>query len=716
MDKYEYRIKAEQIEKLIGKKDFKTAMKIADTIDWRRIKNISMLFKVSDIYEKNEKYGESKDILLLAYERSPLGRMIVYKLVELSLKLNEYGEAIEFYREFLQLAPHDPSRYILKYKIQKEMKVSPKELVEVLKEFKEKEYHEEWAYELASLYHQAGMADKCVEECDELILWFDKGNYVEKAMELKMLYQPLTPAQQEKYDHRNDVIENTKAIGEVDTPPEEKENAEEVFDPKPEIRADNIDYKQDKDNKDSGSFKLRKIFLNKKMISVKRNEKTSVKEEPIQVKPLSVGKFDTINLQAELAKSVESILESTNDKYQIQAMLSEDYNGQISLNIEEENKTDPQITGQMNIEEILAELEKSKEVKGQKEEEREEGHIEKEKAFYETGDIMDLLSDVVPQLDNSDESSEIFETEITKEVDKEEAEVEETVGEETEEKAIIKETDKEEAEEKEVVEEDKKFNTDFEETGKDIDEKLFEEFKYSPFTVNQLQNVIQHLDSIDVAANERNIRNIIVTGEPGTGKTTLAIELLRVIHKNRNQKLGKLAKIKGQALNSKEVSKVAEKIEGGVLIIEEAGNLSEKTIKDLNQIISTSDNNIAVVLEDEKKSLELLFCKYDYFAERFITKINLPDYSNEELVNFGKQYANTKGYEVDEMGVLALYTRVGEIQDDDRTIKLDEIKEILDEAIEYSNKKKIRKLVNKIIGKRYSDSDLVLLHEQDFQI
>ncbi|OYP55465.1 hypothetical protein CG709_01460, partial [Lachnotalea glycerini] len=253
-------------------------MKLADTIDWRRVKNVSMLCTVSDIYEKNGKYEESHELLLMAYDRSPIGRMMVYKLAELAIKMEDYDEAIDYYREFVHLSPEDIAADILKYKIYKAKGTKPEELIPIMETFKEREYHEEWAYELAHLYHEAGMGSKCVEECDEIILWFSEGKFVEKAMELKMLYKPLSLEQQEKYDHRYDA----------------KEEIHEYLD------------------EDGEEEELRGIADSSKVELITEDMfSDAVDANDIQIKPVNLGKYDTINLQAELAKSMEQIMSAT---------------------------------------------------------------------------------------------------------------------------------------------------------------------------------------------------------------------------------------------------------------------------------------------------------------------------------------------------------------------------------------------------------------------
>ena len=258
MDKYEYRIKAEQIRKLAEQEDYVSAMRIANTIDWNRVRSIPMLCLIGEIYEKNDMLEESRDVMLIAYDRHPYGRMIIYSLAELSIRLEDYIDAVEYYKEVVQVAPRDTGRYILQYKLYEAQDVGIKERIGVLEEFKRHEYVEKWAFELAYLYHRAGMSDKCIAECDEIILWFSEGKYVEKAMELKMLYQPLTEDQQKKYDSRNDV-QIEKSIAAVEAVA----------------------------------------------------ERSKEEETDINVKPLNYGIYDTVNLQKELAKSMQQILEAT---------------------------------------------------------------------------------------------------------------------------------------------------------------------------------------------------------------------------------------------------------------------------------------------------------------------------------------------------------------------------------------------------------------------
>lgn len=837
MDKYEYRIKADQIKKLVNEGDYISAMKLADTIDWRRVKNVSMLCTVSDIYEKNAKYEESHELLLMAYDRSPIGRMMVYKLAELAIKMEDYEEAIDYYREFVHLSPGDIAADILKYKIYKAKGASPEELIPIMEAFKEKEYHEEWAYELAHLYHEAGMGSKCVEECDEIILWFSEGKFVEKAMELKMLYRPLTPEQQEKYDHRFDIKEEVTSYYD-----EEDEESMEVQD-----------------------------MIDSSKIQVITEDMFSDEVDPndITIKPVNLGKYDTINLQAELAKSMEQIMSATEKeavdstmenirklvedsqildinfdeelekneilqenlqveipvavneneekKSSFDKVLAEERDGQISLYMPEANILEKQITGQIKIEDVLKEWDRMKSAAelAIKEAELKRLNEAKSKALQKAENIMSKLSLIISEeemkangqeiaaaieasfleedealaqvaasLEKGRESDlslkELQEEEIRYHTDmidiSKELEALEDLNSEEE---LPLEADVKEAEIKEVKEldeatpdnitedsnislEDTKENTKEEQPEAVIEEEaddtsnlsanieailadeldttsneyqeeekkqviaessgLTKEQKEAFAAFLSVRGVEKSLNAIFDSINESSsagipfdVGYIAVLGNEKTGKTTLAMEIAKEIQIAQHKKSAKVAKISANTLNIKDIKQLTNKMEGGVLIIEKAGNLTEKTIKGMMSAIREANEEILLILEDTKSGIKALLSKDTDFANRVTNQVELPEYNNDELVEFGKDYAKTLMYTIDDMAILALYTCLGNIQKDEEALTIDQVKEIVDKAIVQSNKKKLKKLKDIIMKRRYDEEKRVILLEEDFE-
>lgn len=418
MDKYEYKLKLDEIKNLMAKKQYTEAAEIADSINWRKVRNVNALMKAGDIYAQIGRYDEAKEILLMAYDRSPIGRMIIYKLAEIAIKTKEFDEAQEYYDEFVEIAPHDNLKYILRYEMNKAKGAGLDVLIQILEELKEQEYTEKWAFELAYLYHQAGRSEECINACDELILWFGDGPYVEKALELKMLYQPLNRAQEDKYRQ----------------------------------------FKQRKD----GIVEVRpEDYL----------ESGEIIKEPVQIKPVTTNaeKFNTVNLQEELARSMQQIMNATEKeevadtmqgikkiveeipylqlpqdeeaqkerfadiptdeeidgslKINFQEMLGEDYDGQMRMVVPEKSALEAQITGQMSIQDILEEWEKTKRAAEKALQEAEQQKLEsaKAKALAEAGDIMERLADVIPQLDAGLTSKELLEKEYLDKLPEEEA-------------------------------------------------------------------------------------------------------------------------------------------------------------------------------------------------------------------------------------------------------------------------------------------------------
>ena len=408
MDKYEYNLKLDQIKSLSSEENYVGAAEIADTINWNKIKNINALVKAGEIYEKAERYDDARDILLMAYDRSPIGRMIIYRLAEVAIKMGDYDAATEYYDEFVEIAPHDDLRYVLKYSIKKGQGASYDELIEILEEFKEQEYTEEWAYELAYLYHKAGKTEKCIEACDELILWFGDGPYVERALELKMLYQPLTKDQEEKYrkfrfEHEGktqiDAAEMTKA-GELahDT-----------------VTIPQVEVNQEKFN----TVNLQKEIAKGMQQIIDAKEKGEVADTMDNIKKI-VDEIPYLKLPKE--EEEKSSLQDTQHiatdeeidgslKHNFQEMLGEDSDGQISMVMKEKTQLEHQITGQMSIQDVLDDWEKTRRAAEAALYEADQQKLEsaKARALQEAGDIMERLNDVIPKLDAGVTPKELLE-------------------------------------------------------------------------------------------------------------------------------------------------------------------------------------------------------------------------------------------------------------------------------------------------------------------
>lgn len=827
MDKYEYRVKLEQIEKLAAKKDYVTAAEIADGIDWRKVKSITTLSLIADIYEATDRLEDCYEILNMVYDRSSVGRRAVYRLAEIAIKMQDFEEAIDLYKEFVKIAPHDLNRYILKYKIYRERGSSVEDQIVILEEFKSHEYDERWAYELACLYEEAGRIPECIEECDELILWFSEGEYVVKAMELKMKYQALTATQQEKYEHRFEYLQEE---GET----EEAEEIEETSDTEAADTAETEDGQEATENK----------------AEVTVSEEASEDDTP-QISVINTNKFSTINLQEELAKGIRDIFEEdekqkadeteeetvdaeedkkadtkeflkadtkkfikeemtipeevTEEKTEaeetekaaisetaeiqsellkyapvekesrMEDMLCVEEDGQISIALENESILEKQITGQMSIEEILEAWEEKKRQAKAKIDAAEEGR--KPMVQVETGEIASLLEDFIPKTPKGvleePEAAEIKENEefpeqvleddlpqdigLAEEIPEEEAEtIEET--ETVEEAETIEETETveetETIEEAETVEETENIEeTEVAETAEDIDETedhsigqntasmldaieralareiapmetagvyLTEEqekiFAYFTSVSGMKKQLLKLLEEEKMYAGREDSRegNLIITGHTGNGKTTLAIDIVKAIQKQRHVKGAKLAKVTGDGLNKKEPAEIMKKLGGGALVVERAGGMNGKTVEKLSEAMEGNTGGILVILEDDHEEIANLMKDHEGFAAKFSRSVDIPIFSNDELVAFGKSYAEEKEYYFDEMAILALYDSIGIRQTAEHVVNIAEVKDMIDEAIAHAEKKS-RGFFARLSKKRIDEYGNKLLLEEDFE-
>lgn len=955
MDKYEYRVKTEQMLEHMEQKQYKKAMEIADTIDWRRVKNASMLNTVSEIYEYNGEFQKSRDILFVAFDRSPGSRKIVYRLGTLALKIDDIEEASDCYEEFVKLAPKDPNQFILKYKILKAQGAPLTEQITALEDFKKAEYVEKWAYELAKLYHEAGMTAECLEECDDLILWFSEGKYVYQAMELKMKYKPLTPLQQEKYDNRpgapkkaaavksqaarRAVVAADSAAAAVKAVAEKAKTDEEEAEKEPE--------------EVEGDTPLNEAELESVSEAVSRalpdeaEEDAEESEEAGEAVVEEIAEEAFVEEQPKKHSAITKIVKGAT----LEEALANGVAVASGINIEEkamkEKEEELRITGQMRIEEILQEWEAKQkanaeaiEKQKQKDDERirkereaarkrkeaERREVERKAAEAEAArraaeeeaarkaaeeaarkaaeeeaarkaaeeeaarqaakeeallnpvveaktqkipdDIVRLVEEMENGLLEEDEvdyqepehpdeglaiNAELFDEleavgEDAKETQPEEAVDEEAVEEDVVEEdvveedvvveEVIEEAPAEEDFEEEALEEEELeseyeeeyesvefeepedfVESDFDEAIGDLSDEDFEEedfeeedfeeedfeddsfeeadfddedffddddeeeddekpaqeeleieepseeeiqarikkskgggvpfdtgfvvtgrydlsatseiglkaglteeqkklFSYFVPVRGMSEQIVEVLDNDRRAQREGTSKtgNLMVIGRKGSGKTVLAVDIVKAIQKQRNLKQGKVAIVTGESLNKKELTNIIQKLRGGAIIIEKAGKLNSRTIKELNYLMEKKTGELLFVLEDQRKPLERISTANPDFKKKFTSKLELPVFINDELVTFGQTYAKENGYKLDEMGILALYSRIDVMQREDHAVTVAEVKEIMDEAIAHSQKANVKHLARRVFGKSTDDSDRIILKEEDFKI
>ena len=943
-----------------------------------------MLCTISDLYKINRRYEDARDMLLLAYERRPGGRTICYSLCELSIKMEEYVQAIEYYKEFVQVAPKDPGRYILQYKLYEAQDVSLEERIAVLEELKKRDYREKWAYELAYLYHRVGLAARCVEECDELILWFGEGKYVIKAMELKMLHQPLTPEQQEKYDHRFDAPGTQQYSQNYAQDPGYGQN--ETYDPNQGYVQDGSydpnqgyaqggSYDPNQGYAQDGSYDPNQGYVqdggyepNQGYVQEETYEQvtgdTRVYEtvQPVQpqqapaqpaeddfdihVKTMDVGQYNTINLQAELAAGLREVLSEdhaketsdsitrsivapmidpgdsdtesldypeiadvseddlepeteqmessevffgetgeigdlsqvpqveteeilpeepvvarrtdvvpelsevqktsevqeivkepevqkvpeasrTQEIHEVTAsapaapvapvtpaapveppkeladVLAQESDGQISLVMPEAESIEKQITGQMNIEDILAEWERKKKENLEKREEEVRQHVlqqtgamftefeqavrdglleklEKEKA----ADTADTVAEDTTDTDEVEELEEITEEpateepveELTEAAPAEEAEQEpveelpeeDTVEELAEEPAYEPEAEEFEEPEAEIYEQEEIVDEEQAEPEEAMDDEPVEEPTaeavesvdeetaseeieltaeetpeageapeqperpaverdkakvraltreerelYAPFIQSRSarEQLVKAIDNISLAAYTG---NVIITGEEGMDTLSLAKNMVREIQATDSNFSGKVAKISGHALNKKDTADTLSKLKNGALIICKASEMNDATANVLHKALQQESQGIVIILEDTKRDIDKFLEKHEKLRECFTARMDVEALSNNTLVAFGKQYAREMEYSIDELGELALHTRIEDMQTIDHVVTVVDVKQIVDEAIAHANKKTLKHFFDVLFAKRYDDEDMIILTEKDF--
>ena len=782
MDKYEYRLKAEQIEKLVKKKDYKTAAKIADTIDWRRVKNLSMLYIVAEIYEELERYEDCMEILNIAYDRAPVGRMLLYKMTETATKMHNFEDAISLYREFVKLAPHDQSRYILKYQIYRERGSKIEDQIKILREYKAHEYQEKWAYELAECYAKAGMTEECVRECDELILWFSEGEYVAKAMELKMQFEPLTAAQQAQYDrmlgnsgaadiHEDDFEEqgvptyNTDKFSTVNLQAELAANLDELLQsdstieippltlPEPETPSKKEEVPQTEVEEAEPEIELEELTLEALPVEPEREEpegelQTEVEEaEPeIELEELTL---ETPPAEPEI-KLEELTLETSPAEPETQEPEDLIVPDLEAPEVEPIEKPEPeQPAGQMTIEDVLAEWE-NKKAETEAKIEAEAGLVKarREKVRQETAELMKLIAGDTSRLPRDVK-------EILDEIDEESRQKKEGSGKPEEPLPQIEPSLEEEGitlEELKLPEETKTRRPDGDSYARhkknrvsgdtaamnmiqELEKSLATEVSemavnaghltkeqarlFAYFTsVKGMSGQLAELFKGNVRPNRKNSSNgnLVITGKRGNGKTTLAIDIVKALQKQNRIEGKKLAKISGRNLNTKDVQEVLGKVKGGALIIENAGALSDSALVALSLAMEGDTGGLLIILEDSAEAIQKIFYKNKNFSSKFDHTIDIPVFTNDELIAFAKSYALELNCTFDEFGVLALYDRIGSRQTLDHMVSVAEVKDIVDGAISHAEKRNVRHLFEKIAKKNVDEFGNRILREEDFEV
>ena len=953
MDKYEYRVKTEQMLDHLEKKEYQQAKEIADGIDWRRVKNASMLNTVSEIYEYNGEFKKGRDILFLAFDRAPGSRKIVYRLGTLALKIKDIREATDCYEEFVKLAPKDPNQYILKYKILRTQGASLTDQITALEEFKKAEYIEKWAYELAKLYDEAGMTAECLEECDDLILWFSEGKYVYLAMELKMKYKPLTPLQQEKYDSRPGAVKKKpepekqpeSTLEEVDDENEYNESTEETVDVQEEPVREPVTERVDES--EVQEIPPQEVPMQETVVQeeipqeeiVEEAAEEVVEEEPVYTEPeeaaeehgstikqvvtgatleealaqgMAVANGITIEEEAMKEREdeilangqmmIDDILQKWEEKQKdheaaIEKQKAKDEERlqkereQARIRQEEERreverkaaeaearrkaeeeeaarkaaeeearrkaeeeaarkaaeeearrkaeeeaarkaaeeearrKAEEEAARKAAEEEARRKAEEEAARKAAEEEARrkaeeeaarkaaeeeaepisktqripddivrlmeEMGNEESEEELYEedfedgSETEEDFIEGIEEELSGIDMSGSSFEEADFGDEDFEEADFEEEDFEDEDfEEADFEEEDFD-ADFADVEDEEEDFDDDFadvddEETDFDDedleiedDEEADEELEIEEPSEEEIQARIKKSKGgvpfdtgfvvtgrydlsatseiglkaglteeqkklfsyfvpvrgmseqiVEVLDNDRRAQregtsktgNLLVIGRKGSGKTVLAVDIVKAIQKQRSLKQGKVAIVTGESLNKKELTNIIQKLRGGAIIIEHAGKLNARTVKELNYLMEKKTGELLFVLEDQRKPLERLMTANPEFKKKFSSKLELPVFINDELVTFGQTYAKENGYKLDEMGILALYSRIDVMQREDHAVSVAEVKEIMDEAISHSQKANVKHLARRVFGKGTDDSDRIILKEEDFRI
>lgn len=754
MDRYEHKLKMNEMRTALEEGRVEDACLIADSINYRKEKTVSMLCLIGEVYEKAERYEESKDALLCAYERSPIGRTILYRLAIVAVKSGNPEEAEEFYNEFVNIAPTDNLRYILKYQILKAKGASIAEMISVLEEYKERESSERWSYELATLYHKAGMTGKCVELCDEIVLWYGEGKYVEKALELKMTYQPLTPEQEKKYRKIRQ-----KERGVVEVFPGEVLRSGDIITEKREIPE--VTYNPEIYN----TINLQQEIANNMQRIMEATAKDEVNDAKEKIKEL-VNTIPYLNLpQEEIdAMNAEKYGHIETDEeidgslmVDFREMFEEEHGGQLSLSFENKPEAERQITGQMSIQDVLDEWEKTKQAAKRSMEVAEAKRLEsaKARALQEAEGIMDRLNDMTQKLSEGKTPRDLMEEEYARKAEVSEEEGIEVELEEPEEEprrgfievsekrldsllesvmtkkipdvTVEAEEDiklKEETEQKVAIEKTKEITLP-EEIEADIRKELGLEREAITHFNQEQKNIFSYFakvdgmekqicQAMDAVIHKKDLDtsltgNIIIEGGRGSGKTMLALDLIKAL-KNENVVAGqkKVGKINADALNKTSIVDLFAKIHGGFLIIEKAGSMSKETLEGLTIAMEGPTDGTIIIMEDIRSGITKVINEAPLLANKFATKISIPVFTSDELVHFARSYGYENGYEMDEMAILALYNRISGIQKADRATYVTEVKAIMDDAMNKADR-------GSLFKKRRDDNGYIIIREKDFE-
>ena len=725
LDKKEYRVKLDEINQLVEKQDYKAALNVVETIEWRRVRSARTLCMVSEIYEVNKRYDDSLRLLLLAYQRAPSGKLILYRLVELSVKMTDYESAIKYYNQFIKLSPNDNNRYILKYKIYRGRKSPIEDQIKILEAYKESEYTERWAYELAKLYAKAGMPEKCLEECNDLVLWFSDGKYVKKALELKMKYTELTTEEKAKYKR---LYGEPKAVRIARTAASVSAATQAA--------AKMLNQTAQTIGKSEETVKVEALQIPKPEAVSGAEPEASEQPKMMQMpefikKPEVKTEFEPlpeIQMPEEIKKEIEEELEKKQLKEQeAEAASAEETSGEEAETMEEaveqiaeEAAKDPEFTEAKEevvttVEEELKNLES--EAKEKLEEAEEETEVAKVEETEKETEVPEGATIQLPLEEIKAARQSAVETDATVDLSKAVEEVmaeavvtEEAEPEEVQESEEVQETEKTE-ESKEVQEPEKVLRHHL------TDEEHRRLFTYFAPIPGMKEQVKEALDVAQESACEKTSKagNMIVIGRSGSGKTRFSESLIKALCKERQMEGAKVAYLTAEVLNKKDPAFVVDKLSGGFLAIGHASAMTAKTIENLSKAMEFKTNRLTVILEDVKTGIYTLKQDYPEFMEKFDSRIIIPVFTNDELVSFAKTYAKEKGYKVDDIAVLAVYSLIGDNQYENDPVCVGQVREMMDGAI--AKALRAGRRPGKKVAKRHLDeTGRIMLYEKDFNL
>ncbi|MDO4344999.1 MAG: hypothetical protein Q4C50_09380 [Eubacteriales bacterium] len=783
MDKYEYQAKLEEINKLAEKQDYDEAVQIADTIEWKRVRSVKTLCMISEIYEAVGRAEDSKAILYRAYRRSPNSRQILYRLTEACVQTQEFDDAVEYYTEYVNVSPNDNSKYILKYEIYKGRGSSLEEQIGVLEELKSKEYSEQWAYELAKLYDEAGMVDQCVAECDDLALWFHNGKYVVQALELKKKYKPLTPEQQTVYDNPSEIVdmETKEEVVEKAVPTLDKVITKELPQSEKDVIVDSI-------ITDTAKQIAAVAQTSASEAEPEAEKEASAEAEPVkEERPAAPARtLDTVELQSELANSMREILSGIRPAASSEELESAPVMERAGMSlaakgadaiakagtgtVRREEPEEEQLPGQMSIDDLLTgaarETTAAQETVMQKVTAQEAAepagqakNAEQPAVDFMSAPTIDLSKKIEQEIGKvsvRDYAAHLKAAEAAKAAQPEKTTAAAAGATEAGEASPSLKT----AEAPEIAPASAQVNTqeaapafaqantqeaapadvqaeapagtqmdaqqasanggvrpeDYTRDGLDEKEKEMLGFWSQIRGMNEQINLaVTEIMRGVLTDKTSSMGNIVLVGDAGNGRTTLAISLAKIISRCRGLQTAKVAKIYAEDLNKKDIAATVSKMAGGVLIIEEAGDLDENAIAQLSMAMDFKTDSLIVVLEDERRYLQDLLARNTQFADKFTVTINVPILTNDELVEFGKYYANEKGCALDESAVTALYDSIGILQSPEQPVAILDVQEIMDKAIRHASRFGLGKLFSSLSGKRYDENDRVIMKAKNFK-